>query len=210
MWLQMHYSVYISVYFEFSYKIYRKFSQSRILYEHGGIFIWYLLSCCGRTESDALALCRRQLPEAVMKDVFVLTYDRMRRYEGAWHMERKALFPSYVILESEDGEALEEAARKYGNMVKQPECLIRLSREDEKILRRLCGENRNLEMSRGIISKGAARITDGPLKGMESRICRIDRHKRLALVGIVGESPKKKARNVPFIFAGLEIMEKTV
>ena len=41
-------------------------------------------------------------------------------------------------------------------------------------------------MSRGIIREGNAQVTDGPLKGMENRIRRIDRHKRLAKIEIAG------------------------
>lgn len=154
-------------------------------------------------------MCRKQLPEAVMKSIFILTYDRMRRYEGVWHMEQEVIFPSYVVLESEDGNALIEVVRKRDNITGQAEHLIPLSAEAEKLLKRLCGEKHHLGMSRGIISKGAAQITDGPLKGMENRICRIDRHKRLATVGVMGD-PIKQKRECPFILAGLEITEKTL
>lgn len=37
----------------------------------------------------------------------------------------------------------------------------------------LYGGGHHLKMSRGILFKGAARITEGPLKGMENRLCKI-------------------------------------
>ena len=63
-----------------------------ILCEVGGIGIWYFVDCQGQEEKEALALCRKHLSKEAAKDVFVLTYDRMRRYEGAWHMEKRLVF----------------------------------------------------------------------------------------------------------------------
>ena len=71
-------------------------------------------------------------------------------------------------------------------------------------LKSLYGKACHLKMSRGILFKGAARITEGPLKGMENRICKVDRHKRLAhirtVIGSGGE--------LSYIQVGLEITEK--
>ena len=63
-------------------------------------------------EYEFLKLCNEYLPSKAFQKGFVLTYDRMRRYEGKWHSERKLLFPAYVFLESKNGEILAEEVNK--------------------------------------------------------------------------------------------------
>ncbi len=149
-----------------------------------------------------LVNCKKYLSPKVFRDMFVLTYDRMRRYEGMWHLERQSLFPGYVFLESEEQvirqDELGDCLITSGIL----ECMIQVGRKEEKFLKELCGEAHNLKMSRGVIWKGITRITEGPLKGRENRICEIDRHKRLARIEI-GMEP-----DCYFIPAGLEITEK--
>ena len=169
-------------------------------YTKEGILIWYLLTCQEQEERRIMISCKKKLSQKALQNVFVLTYDRMRRYEGAWHLERKLLFPAHVFLESEDEEILLDELKKYSVITESEKHLIRMSREDEEFLRILCGAEHHLQMSRGVIRGGVTYVTEGPLKGMESRICKIDRHKRLARLSTLNDS----------IPAGLEITEKVV
>jgi len=143
----------------------------------------------------------RLSPEAV-ENVFIFTYDCLRRYEGAWHLEQKLMFPAHVFLESENEGSLLQELEKCSIAAKQKNLLVRMNKEEEQFLRILCGKDHHLQISKGIICKGAAHITEGPLKGMESRICKIDRHKRLARITT---TTLQEYRSIP---AGLEITEK--
>lgn len=149
-----------------------------------------------------MALCKSRLSSKAVQNVFIFTYDRLRRYEGAWHLERKLLFPAHVFLESENEDILLQELAKCSTAARQEDSLIRMNEEEEQFLRILCGKEHHLHISRGIICKGAAHITEGPLKGMESRICKIDRHKRLARIAI---TTRQDYRSIP---AGLEIADK--
>ena len=99
----------------------------------------------------------------------------MRRYEGTWHTETKLLFPSYVFVESENRTLLLEELKEGGM-----EALLCIEQAEEMFLRDLYGDSRHLMMSKGIVKGGFPQVTAGPLRGMEHKICRIDRHKRLA------------------------------
>lgn len=134
--------------------------------------------------------------------MFIFTYDRLRRFEGAWQMEQKLLFPEHIFLESENEDILSKELKKWSVSGKQENRLIPMDREEEQFLKKLCGEDHHLQISRGIICKGAAHITEGPLKGMENRICKIDRHKRLAQIATT------QRQDYSLIPAGLEITEK--
>lgn len=151
------------------------------------------MDCHGQEEAEAIALCREHLSKEAAKDVFVLTYDRMRRYEGAWHMEKALLFPSYILVDSGEEGILT------GEMGKKSRGLIPVDRETENFLKFLYGDCHHLKMSKGIIRDGIAQVIAGPLKGLEQKISRIDRHKRIAELAVpMGHS----------IMAGLEITEK--
>lgn len=167
-----------------------------------GIGIWYLLPCQEREEQKILTICQEKLPKRTVDDVFVLTFDRMRRYEGVWHLEQQLLFPGYVFLESKNEEIISEELERSSIAFGKKNHLLRMSLEEEEFLKGLCGVKHHLEMSRGIIRKGSTLITEGPLKGIEKRISRIDRHKRLARIEI---RMKPDYRYIP---AGLEITEK--
>ncbi len=168
----------------------------------GGIGIWYFVDCQGQEEKEALALCRKHLSKEAAKDVFVLTYDRMRRYEGAWHMEKRLVFPSYIVVDSEDGALL---AEEMGNKGKG---MMPVGEEAEHFLRFLYGDCHHLKMSQGVIRDGIPQVTAGPLKGFEQRICRIDRHRRLAELSIPMGQPQQEKQMAGNITAGLEITEK--
>ncbi len=163
-----------------------------------GIYIWYLLSCEKQNEQKILSQCQKYLSGRGLKDAFILTYDCLRRYEGAWHMEKKRLFPNNVVLESDDGQRLLDECESYNDIIQQ-NSLRCMSGEEEGVLKLLCGKTHNVEMSRGIICRGITKVMEGPLKGMEDRIQKIDRHKRLAWIHVQSEY---------FILAGLEIVEK--
>ncbi len=168
------------------------------------MIIWYLLPCKEQEEQRTLDSCKRYFSDTALLDAFVLTYDRMRRYQGAWHLEKKLIFPANVLLESENETVLIKELGLQEEMACCMPPLRKMSPEEEKFLRILCGKRNHIRMSRGVICNGVTKVTEGPLKGMEAQICKIDRHKRLAkLCTQAGQH----ARYIP---AGLEIVEKSI
>lgn len=75
--------------------------------------------------------------------------------------------------------------------------------EEEELLLRLGGPDHHLAMSKGIIKEGIIYVTEGPLIGWEGMIRKIDRHKRIAMLGtgLINDGWKIKA--------GLEIVSKS-
>lgn len=171
--------------------------------------MWYALYCPETDEEAILKSCRENISSAVLKDAFLFTYERMKRYQGSWHLEKEKMFPDYIFLESEHSEQLYQELGPY-RLAAQPleseQCriLLPVEAEEERLLKDLCGNDRNMSMSRGVIQMGIPRVTEGPLKGREHMISRIDRHKRLAFLKTPG-FPAGAA-----LKAGLEITEKTM
>ncbi len=169
------------------------------------IDIWYLLYCPRQNERKILNSFKRNMSKAALKDAFIFTYDRMRKFQGKWRVEKQLMFPGYIFLESDNEEALTEEWQQYkgvANLLQEKNAILHVQKKEELFLTSLCKEARHLGMSKGVIRDGVTLITEGPLQGMEERICRIDRHKRLARL----KPPEGSVSGS--ILAGLEIVEK--
>ncbi len=167
--------------------------------------MWCVLKCRPGKAEEIMTSCRRNISDEILRDVFVFTYDRMRRYEGSWHLETRPMFPNYIFLETGDPKALYkqlEAYRGITELLDENGKLRIVQPEEECFLRDLCGEQHHLEMSEGYILNGMTHIIRGPLVGMERRIRRIDRHKRTASVAVPDGDQGR------LVTAGLEITSK--
>lgn len=167
--------------------------------------MWYLLYYPQGNEERVLASCRQHISEEILENTFIFTYERMKKYGGQWHIEILPMFPDYIFLESVSMKALSESLEQYreiAQVLEDKEILWQVYPEEEQFLRALCGEKHHLCMSKGYIKNGVTHVTDGPLRGMEKRIRKIDRHKRIARI----ESPIQHMSDC--LVAGLEIVTK--
>ena len=138
------------------------FSESRLLYENQtasreGPAIWYVIHCQRQREQDFICACRNYFDSPALEDAFVFTYDRMRRYEGAWHLETCLLFPGYVFLESSQGEWLEKEWKRIPSMwplLERDSQLVPVRPEEESFLKGICGTGHHFGMSGDISGKG--------------------------------------------------------
>ena len=126
--------------------------------------------------------------------ILTFTCDRMRRYEGAWHLEEKTFLPDSFVVEEEEPTFLDE--------LQQQQKVIPLKREGQTFLQEFCGSDHHIALSKGRIRNGKTEVLSGPLCGREHLISRIDRHKRLAQLNVPGMEPVGK------LCVGLEIVEK--
>ena len=126
------------------------------------------------------------------------TYDRMKRYQGQWHVEQGIAFPDIIFLESQDPDTLEQELHD-----KCPDSrMIRLSSEQKGLLTQLLGEEKHMSLSKGHIRQGQTHVTQGPLQGKEDLIRKIDRHKRLARLEVTA------GEGLLQMYGGLEILSK--
>lgn len=149
--------------------------------------MWYVVQVCTGSEEDIRLLCEKRIPKEVMKRCFIPYYERMRRYQGTWHKERRLLLPGYIFLVSEQVEELFFALKEIPGLTKligTGREIVPLSEDEICLLRRLGNDTEVVAMSEGIIEGDKTVITEGPLMGMEGYIKRIDRHKRIAYLEI--------------------------
>ena len=131
----------------------------------------------------------------------------MKRYEGAWHKERRILFPGYLFVITEEIKELAAELNKITGFTKvlgDKDFLMPLSDAEVNLLKRLGGDEQIVEMSIGVIEHDKIIINEGPMQGLEGFIRKIDRHKRLARIEIEMFGQVVEAQ------VGVEIVSKVV
>lgn len=120
------------------------------------------------------------------------------------------MFPGYVFIESEV--TSQEFIKEMNTLINTScdiICILRYTdteiamRESEKImLLSLCNNIHCIESSNGIIEGDNIKIIDGPLKGWESMIKKVNRHKRQAWIEI------EFMGDIRLVSVALEIVER--
>jgi transcriptional antiterminator NusG len=121
------------------------------------------------------------------------------------------VFPGYIFIQSENVIDLYFRIRKTKDrhflqtltkVLRTDETFTPMSEAEEHAFLSLFGPDHKAGISRGVIRGGKLKVLDGPLKGKEDSIIKIDRHKRLAILQmrILGRYMTVKV--------GLEVAEK--
>ena len=121
------------------------------------------------------------------EEVYIPTYNRQRKYNGAYRIVNAILFPGYIFYETEEVGDLKERLKKVIDVTKllqSDNYVLPLSSEEEVLLYKLCGKEHVLDISTGYFEGQSVRVISGPLMGQEARIRKIDRHKRIAHIEI--------------------------
>ena len=132
-----------------------------------------------------------------LQEVRYFQYQRMMRYGGQWHLEKRAVLPGCIFLCGE-----EKAVFRWQVKVEKENEGISVTSCEPPYLKCLCQEGSLVEMSKGIIKNGVLDITGGPLRGKEQIVKRIDRHKRMAEIEIPFDGRNQR------IMLGLEMYRK--
>lgn len=137
---------------------------------------------------DYIKKCQEIAEEKGFQEIIHFQYKRMMRYGGSWHLEKSSLLPGYIFLSRTEKTTLGKQGRR---IVKDG--VHRINMEEKEFfmrpceipyLKMLCPDGCLIDLSRGIIKNGILVVTEGPLKGYERFIKKIDRHKRIAELSI--------------------------
>lgn len=150
---------------------------------------------------DYMKEYRKSISENDLQEILHFQYQRMMRYGGRWHMERRAILPGYVFLSGNEKMVLK---KQDGDAKEKNKDEVLLNPCETPYLKLLCPEGSLVNMSKGIIKDGILIITSGPLQGREQLIRKVDRHKRTAEIEIPLEGRKQR------ITVGLEIYKKQI
>lgn len=143
---------------------------------------------------------------------FVPKMKVVHRKAGESTLIVKPMFPGYLFIESEMNQTeliqklreIQERMPKFMKLLKvDKEGTSVLYPQEQAYLKSLLNEEMVMDHSIGIIEGDRTMIIEGPLMGMESKIIKIDRHKRRAVIEVM-------ICNVPTqVNVSLEIISKT-
>lgn len=175
--------------------------------------MWYAIRTGKGQEELAKAQAGILRPGAVPGRFRELYCVRKKRYLGQWHEERDRFLPGYLFFITEGssqggGRETPDGMPGFGEERDALDglgggTLRPVSQEEEEFLRKLMGGKEEIGMSYGVIRDGVLKISRGALVGMESRVRKIDRHKRKGYISMSLDGKEEVAE------IGLEITEKT-
>lgn len=146
--------------------------------------------------------CPELVDSESLDEIVCFRYQRMMRYRGMWHLEKRTVLPGHIFLSGTKVSAMEKRKPNSRGTEKEKYRKIFLEPCEIPYLKEMCQEKDMVCMSKGIIRDGKVIVTSGPLKEREDLIRKIDRHKRTADIEIPFAGERKR------VTVGLEIYEK--
>ncbi|MEG0411144.1 MAG: antiterminator LoaP [Erysipelotrichaceae bacterium] len=167
---------------------------------------WYVIQVRGGYEEKIVRQCKLLINPEVLEECFIPKYKKLIKKEGKWNEKEEILFKGYLFLISDQVNELFLELKKIPDLTKM---LGKVDREiypiyDQEVefLKTFGKQEHVVDMSVGYITGDKIVVSDGPLKGKEGCIKKIDRHKRIAFIEVefLGEVREAKV--------GLEIITK--
>ena len=134
---------------------------------------WYAVRVPAGRESSFAEDCRRAIGPDLLEDCFVPRYERYTKRQGIWRVETVPMFSGYAF-----------AATRDVPVGRQGSSYAPLSRDVQAWLEATLDSSRVLRASEGRIEGGVLTVERGPLRGSERIVRKVDRHKRMAYVGL--------------------------
>lgn len=147
--------------------------------------MWYVMQVKTGKEEKTVLMIEQHTAGKCSGNCFIPKFERKKKYAGIWNLEQRILFPGYVFVDTDEIEAFYLALKNVPELTKvlgNGELWTAVDKADLQILHRLLDKEHLVRMSQGIILGRQIVIQNGPLKGMEAVIRKVDRHRRTAVV----------------------------
>lgn len=168
--------------------------------------MWYAVQVTTGAEEVTVNMCKKLIRKELLDSCFVPKYEQKKRYKGKWHNITKVLFPGYIFIVTDNVVNLFKELERIPKLTKilgyEDEDFIALKESDVRFMKRFQNDKHIVKLSVGNIIGDDIVINEGPLKGFEGKIKRIDRHKRIAVV------EAQLFGGISDITLGLEIIRK--
>lgn len=153
-----------------------------------GALRWYLVQAPEGRELSTCSKVRSIIDPAALDSAFVLFKERWFRRGTTWSLQPAQMFQGYFFAATRDVIALDRALKTLSFPAQivgtRGHTLTPLATEAQKWFARSVDSFHVLRNSTASIVDGVLHVKHGPLVGQESRILKVDRHKRSCLVHI--------------------------
>ncbi|MCC8150398.1 MAG: antiterminator LoaP [Lachnospiraceae bacterium] len=143
--------------------------------------MWYVMQVRVGSEERICQQCSIRIPESILRRSFVPYSENRMKFHGQWRTQKRRLFPGYVFLDTDD---IQETAIRLSRMSDMTKILgvgdeiVPLTEEEVSFMQQLGGDAQVVRLSKLMLDGTQVRVLNGPLKGKEGLICKIDKHKR--------------------------------
>ena len=149
---------------------------------------WYLVRVPEGREASTCEEVRSVVAPELLDDAFVMRKERWFKRGGAWHLESAPMYRGYFVAVSRDGRALARSVLRL-SFPAEVACArglrpTPLSADAQAWLEAALDGERVLRNSTAVITNGRLHVQSGPLVGQESRVSKIDRHRRRCAVRV--------------------------
>ncbi len=166
---------------------------------------WYVIQVMTGREEALSRDIKNLIEEEHYEHCFVPMAERQHRKDGKFITLREPLFPGYLFIISDYIDDISIALwkiSKFKRILRADNTFVPMEPEEVEAFRSITDDTYNVTMSKGFIVGDAITVTEGPLKGYEGHIKKIDRHKRMAFLELPFLGSNTRVR-VP-----LEIVDK--
>lgn len=147
--------------------------------------MWYVIWALTGHEKELIDAIKKDVPKYLYIRVWSAIKEELRKYKGEETSVHVMLFPGYVFIDTTQPEEIHEILhrdRNYIGFLKCDDKFIPVSESEKQMISHFMGDSDCASASLGVLENGTVRIIYGPLKGMEDKLIRIDRHKKKAWV----------------------------
>lgn len=148
--------------------------------------MWYAVQVATGREETARDMCRKLIDKELYEDIFIIRFDKAKRYYGEWHKERKIMFPGYMFIDTDNPNEIYEQLKNVPEFTKilgrDNDAFIAIEAGKEALFKAMVRDDYEIPISIGVIEGDKVIVKEGPLVGMEAYIKKIDRHKRIAIL----------------------------
>ena len=148
--------------------------------------VYVIYTMAGNEHKVEKALGERVLLEN--EEVYVPLYEREQIWHGEKRIVTSVLFPGYVFYDTGRGsQDLRQRLRKVWGLTRilgAENKAIPLHEEEVRFIYKLCGKGHVLDVSTAYLEGDKAKVIQGPLRGMDSCIVRVNRKKRTAVIRV--------------------------
>lgn len=149
---------------------------------------WYLVHTPQGRERSVCEKVRSAVAPDLLDDAFVIYKERWVKRDGKWQLNEEQAYPEYFFVSTHDVQSLGEALRDLSFPVRiagsEEHAYIPLAPEAQEWFESAMDDHHVLRNSTAVIVDGRLQVQDGPLRGQEARVRKIDRHKRRCIVNV--------------------------
>ena len=158
--------------------------------------MWYVIQVQGGQEEKTAELIKKQLTlcDDSLRECFIPKKERVKKFKGRWQQVEELLFPGYVFADSGDAEELYRR-KQVGRLTKVLQdgnfLFLSLSEDEEQRIKAI-GDCRHVTRvskvqvvggeysgrADGIDRGKNVVVREGPLKGLEGYVTKVNLHKR--------------------------------